>query len=173
MMWWIFAVIGLMALVVALVMRAESLAAEHKRLMVQLKIQDQDSAQFQQFTYELAEEFCQFMLLQLGAARRLSRIPPEDIQLFEHSIQLIPLLCKELAGRKLAFRPAIQRALKAQAELDVAQLDATANRYGRLINGWQQQNLVGYLQMCQQMCILTKEIAHKEHFKSGTTVGQV
>lgn len=164
-MWWVIAVVCLMVLIVVMLVKTDSLASEHKRLLMQFKMLDQETVQFQQFTYELAEEFCQFLLLQLGAARRLSRLPEPELYQFEIAIQLIPTLCKEISSRRLGFKAAMQRALQLHCDIELAQLEATIARHGRLIPGWQKQSFSGYLQMCQQMYLLTKEYAHKEQFK--------
>ena len=44
---------------VALLAKTDSLASEHKRLLGQFRTLDQENAQVQQFTFELAEEFSQ------------------------------------------------------------------------------------------------------------------
>jgi hypothetical protein len=160
--WWVLAIACLIVLMVVMIVRTDSLASEHKRLLVQFKMLDQESVQFQQITYELAEEFSQFLLLQLGAARRFSRMPEDELYQFEIAIQLIPTLCKEMSGRRLSFKAALQRALKLHADIEIAAFEATIGRHGRLITGWQKQSFAGYLQMCQQMYLLTKEYSHKE-----------
>lgn len=162
MIWWVLAIACLIVLMVVMLVRTDSLASEHKRLLVQYKMLDQESIQFQQITYELAEEFSQFLLLQLGAARRFSRMPEAEMYQFEIAIQLIPTLCKEISGRRLSFKAALQRALKLHADIEMADMEATIGRHGRLIPGWQKQSFGGYLQMCQQMYLLTKEYSHKE-----------
>ncbi len=164
--WWVLAIACLIVLMVVMIARTDSLASEHKRLLVQFKMLDQESIQFQQVTYELAEEFSQFLLLQLGAARRFSRMPEEELYQFEIAMQLIPTLCKEMSGRRLSFKAALQRSLKLHADIEMAVFEATVGRHGRLIPGWQKQSFGGYLQMCQQMYLLTKEYAHKEQ-RSG------
>lgn len=165
MVWWLLAFVCLIVAMVVIVARTESLSAEHKRLLTQYKMLDQETVQCQQFTYELAEEFSQCLLLQLNSARRMTRIAEEELRLFELSVQLIPLLCKEMSGRRLAFKPALQRALKMQADQELAELEALFSRHGRLLNGWQKQSFTGYLQMCQQMCLLVREFSHKEQLR--------
>lgn len=162
MIWWVLAIACLIVLMVVMIVRTDSLASEHKRLLVQFKMLDQESVQFQQITYELAEEFSQFLLLQLGAARRLSRMPEDELYQFEIAMQLIPTLCKEMSTRRLSFKAALQRALKLHADIELTVFEATISRHGRLIPGWQKQSFAGYLQMCQQMYLLTKEHSHKE-----------
>lgn len=162
MLWWILAIACLIVLIVVMVVRTDSLASEHKRLLVQFKMLEQESLQFEQITYELAEEFSQFLLLQLGAVRRLSRIPEDELYQFEIAIQLIPTLCKEISGRRLSFKAALQRAIKLHADIELTAFESTLSRHGRLIPGWQKQSFNGYLQMCQQMYLLTKEFSHKE-----------
>lgn len=162
MIWWVLAIVCLIVLTIVMVVKTDSLASEHKRLLVQFKMLDQESVQFQQITYELAEEFSQFLLLQLGAARRFSRMPEDELYQFEVAMQLIPTLCKEISGRRLSFKAALQRALKLHADIELAAFEASVARHGRLIPGWQKQSFGGYLQMCQQMYLLTKEHSHKE-----------
>jgi len=160
--WWVLAFVCLIVLMVVMLVRTDSLASEHKRLLAQFRVLDQETSQFQQFTYELAEEFSQFLLLQLGGVRRLSRLPEDELLIFELSIQLIPTLCKEMSSRHLALKPALQRALKLHADIEFSAMEAVVSKHGRLINGWQKQSFVGYLQMCQQMYLLAKECSHKE-----------
>ncbi len=166
MIWWVLAIACLIVLTIVMVVKTDSLASEHKRLLVQFKMLDQESVQFQQITYELAEEFSQFLLLQLGAARRFSRMPEDELYQFEVAMQLIPTLCKEISGRRLSFKAALQRALKLHADIELAAFEASVARHSRLIPGWQKQSFGGYLQMCQQMYLLTKEHSHKEQ-RSG------
>lgn len=165
MIWWLLAFVCLIVLMGIIVVRTESLSAEHKRLLVQYKMLDHDSNQQQQFTYELAEEFSQFLLLQLGSARRMTRISEEELHIFEVSVQLIPTLCKEMSSRHLAFKAALQRAIKLHADIELSDAEAVYTRHGRLVNGWQRQSFSGYLQMCQQMYLLVREFSHKEQLK--------
>ncbi|MFN6261934.1 MAG: hypothetical protein ACK4XG_03905 [Chromatiaceae bacterium] len=162
MVWWVLAFVCLIVLMVVMLVRTDSLASEHKRLLAQFRMLDQESSQVQQFTYELAEEFSQFLLLQLGSVRRMSRLAEEELYIFELAIQLIPTLCKEMSSRQLALKPALQRALKLHADLEFPAVEAVISKHGRLINGWQKQNFAGYLQMCQQMFLLAKEFSHKD-----------
>lgn len=162
MVWWFLAVGCLVVLMVVMVVRTETLASEHKRLLTQFKMLDQESLKFQQITYEMAEEFSQFLLLQLGSVRRLSRLSDDELYQLEIAIQLIPTLCKEISGRGLSFKAALQRALKLHSDIELSTLEATIARHGRLIQGWQKQSFAGYLQICQQMYLLTKDHAHKE-----------
>ncbi len=162
MIWWVLAIACLIVLMVVMLVRTDSLASEHKRLLVQFKMLDQESVQFQQITYELAEEFSQFLLLQLGAARRFSRMSEDELYQFEIAMQLIPTLCKEMSARRLSFKAALQRALKLHADIEMTVFEATIGQHGRLITGWQKQSFAGYLQMCQQMYLLAKEYSHKE-----------
>jgi hypothetical protein len=155
-----------MVLIVVMIVRTDSLASEHKRLLMQLKMLDQESIQFQQITYELAEEFSQFLLLQLGAVRRLSRVPEDELFQFEIAIQLIPTLCKEISLRRLSFKAALQRSLKLHSGIELESFAASVSRHGRLIPGWQKQNFGGYLQMSQQMCLLAKEYSDKEQIRN-------
>ncbi|MDZ7868387.1 MAG: hypothetical protein U5L02_04160 [Rheinheimera sp.] len=131
-------------------------------MLAQFRQLDQESSQVQQFTYELAEEFSQFLLLQLGNVRRMSRLTEDELYIFELAIQLIPTLCKEMSSRHLAIKPALQRALKLHADIEFSTVEAVIGKHGRLINGWQKQNFAGYLQMCQQMYLLAKEFSHKD-----------
>ncbi len=162
MIWWVLAIACLIVLMVVMVVKTDGLASEHKRLLVQFKMLEQESIQFQEISYELAEEFSQFLLLQLGAARRFSRMPEEELYQFEIATQLIPTLCKEISGRRLSFKAALQRALKLHADIELTAFETTVGRHGRLIPGCQKQTFAGYLQMCQQMYLLTKEHSHKE-----------
>ena len=82
---------------------------------------------------------------------------------------MIPTLCKDMSSRHLALKPALQRALKLHADLELSAVEAVVGKHGRLINGWQQQSFAGYLQMCQQMYLLTKEFSHKENLRTETT----
>ncbi len=138
------------------------MTSEYKQLLAQFRLLDQESSQVQQFTYELAEEFSQFLLLQLGSVRRMSRLAEDELYIFELAIQLIPTLCKEMSSRQLALQPALQRTLKLHADLEYSAVEAVIGKHGRLINGWQKQNFAGYLQMCQQMYLLAKEFSHKD-----------
>ncbi len=162
MVWWVLAFVCLIILMVVMLVRTESLTSEHKRLLAQFRVLDQESAQVQQFTYELAEEFSQFLLLQLGSVRRMSRLAEDELYMFELAIQLIPTLCKEMSSRHLALKPALQRALKLHADVEFSAVEAAIGKHGRLINGWQKQSFAGYLQMCQQMYLLAKEFSHKD-----------
>jgi len=167
--WWVVAFVCLGILMVAVLVKTDNLASEHKRLLGQFRTLDQENSQVQQFTFELAEEFSQFLLLQLGSVRRMSRLAEDELLIFELAIQLIPTLCKEMSSRHLALKPALQRALKLHADIELNAVEAVVSKHGRLINGWQKQNFGGYLQMCQQMYLLAKECSHKENLRPITT----
>lgn len=165
-MWWLLVFAMLAGLVILLYIRTEGLTREHKRLLVQHKMLEQDHRMVQQYTYELAEEFSQSLLQQLSQARRMSRVQPETLNTFETCLQAIPVICKELSSRQQTVAQALQRYLKMHTELTLAEAESEFTRHGRLVNYWQQQSFAGYLQMCQQMVSLAKEHAHKESFRT-------
>lgn len=168
-MWWLLVFAMLAGLVILLYIRTDGLTREHKRLLVQHKMLEQDHRMTQQYTYELAEEFSQSLLQQLSQARRMSRMQPETLNIFETCLQAIPVMCKELSGRQQSVAQALQRFLKMHTDMTLAQAESEFTRHGRLVNYWQQQSFAGYLQMCQQMVNLAREHAHKEHFRATET----
>jgi hypothetical protein len=164
-MWWLLVFVVLAGLVILLYIRTEGLTREHKRLLVQHKMLEQDHRLMQQYTYELAEEFSQALLQQLSQARRMTRMQPDTLAVFEICLQAIPVMCKELSSRQQSVAQALQRFLKMHSELTLAQAESEFTRHGRLVNYWQQQSFAGYLQMCQQMVSLVRDNAHKESFR--------
>lgn len=166
-MWWIFGFAVLAAVIFLLCIRTEGLTREHKRLLVQHKMLEQDSVLLQQHTYELAEEFSQTLQQQLQQACRMTRLPPETLQIFEVCLRAVPSICKEVSCRQQTLQQAMYRYLQLHSELTLPQVDSEMNRHGRLVPYWQQQNFAGYLQLCQQMIVLVRENSHKEHFRQS------
>lgn len=166
-MWWMFGFAILAAVIFLLYIRTEGLTREHKRLLVQHKMLEQDSVLLQQHTYELAEELSQTLQQQLQQARRMTRLSAETLQIFEVCLRAVPAICKEVSCRQQSLQQAMHRYLQMHSELSLAQVDSEMNRHGRLVPYWQQRTFAAYLQLCQQLVLLVKDNAHKENFRQA------
>lgn len=162
---WLLALLALLGVVIFLYAKSESMAREHKRVLAQFRLADMDSQYIQQTTYELADALSLTLANQLQASRRLSRFDVRELELFELGIQALPFVCKEMLQRKQSLSSALQRACRQISEQDPAQLEALIERHGRLIQHWQRNDFVGYMQLCQQMVALTQEFSHKEQLR--------
>lgn len=161
-MWTILALLALLAVIVGLIIKTETLGKEYKRLQAQARIMDSDSQQVQQVTFELAETLALTLTSQLHAARRMSRFDEKEIDIFELCLQAIPLVCKEILNRQLSLAVAFQRSLRQLTDIEPESIEAVFTRHGRLVQAWQRNNLSGYLQLCQQMVLLVQEHSHKD-----------
>jgi len=161
-MWVFLGFVALLVVIVVLMVKIDALAREHKRFVVQCRLMESESSHVQHLTFEMAEEFSLNLQQQLQQARRATRVQEAELLLFELCIQSIPALCKELSLRPQGLAPAMTRLLKMNAVVEFSQLEACILRHGRLIPAWQRNNFAGYLQLCQQMVLLTKEHAIKD-----------
>jgi len=160
---WVFLVFfALLAVIIVLMMKIDTLAREHKRFIVQCRLMESESSHVQHITFDMAEEFSVNLQQQLQLARRASRVNEAEILLFEFCIQNIPALCKELSRRQQSLTQAMARVVQVNGIIDMQQLETCINRHGRLISAWQRNNFAGYLQLCQQMVALTKDNSAKE-----------
>lgn len=158
-------VIGFFLIVVVLVVKIDGLTKEHKRLLSQFKMRDQEASHVQQLTYELAEEFSQMLLLQLGQERQATRLNPAEVLHIEQLCSAIPTICRELVLRPQPIAQALQRYCKKYNADGYTELEVFIHRHGRLIPGWQKNSLAGYLQLCQTAVLLVKEQSIKEPVK--------
>lgn len=162
-------VIGCVLIVVVLVVKIDGLGKEHKRLLSQFKLRDQEASHVQQLTYELAEECSQMLLLQLGQERTATRLNPNEVLLIEQLCQAIPVICRELVLRPQPIAQALQRYCKKYYPDGYSELETFINRQGRLIPSWQKNTFAGYLQLCQSGVALVKEQSIKEPTKITKT----
>jgi DNA repair exonuclease SbcCD ATPase subunit len=162
----IFVVVGFFLIVVALVVKIDGLTKEHKRLLSQFKMRDQEASHVQQLTYELAEECCQMLLLQLNQERAATRFNPTELAHIEQLCQAIPVICRELVLRPQPIAQALQRYCKKYNGDGYTELEVFINRHGRLISSWQKNTFAGYLQLCQAAVILVKELSSTESTKT-------
>lgn len=161
-MWSILAFLALLAVIVGLIIKTDSLGKDYKRLVSQARLSDIDNQQFQQTTYELAEMLSLTLAAQLQAARRLSRFDEKDLDMFEVCLQAIPYVCKEMLQRRPSLSAAFQRSVRQLTDIDPAAMAAFVTRHGRLVPAWQRNSLNGYLQLCQQIVLLVQEFSHKD-----------
>lgn len=162
----IFVVVGFFLIVVALVVKIDGLTKEHKRLLSQFKMRDQEASHVQQLTYELAEECCQMLLLQLNHERAATRLNPGELAHIEQLCQAIPVICRELVLRPQPIAQALQRYCKKYNGDGYAELEVFINRHGRLISSWQKNTFAGYLQLCQAAVMLVKDLSSNESIKT-------
>lgn len=161
-MWSILAFLALLAVIVGLIIKTDSLGKDYKRLVSQARLSDMDNQQFQQTTYELAEMLSLTLAAQLQAARRLSRFDEKDLDMFEVCLQAIPYVCKEMLQRRPSLSAAFQRSVRQLTDIDPAAMETFVTRHGRLVPAWQRNSLNGYLQLCQQIVLLVQEFSHKD-----------
>ncbi|OBP13231.1 hypothetical protein A5320_19475 [Rheinheimera sp. SA_1] len=161
--------IGFFLIVVVLVIKIDGLTKEHKRLLSQFKLRDQEASHVQQLTYELAEECCQMLLLQLGQERTSTRLNPNEVLHIEQLCQAIPVICRELVLRPQPIAQALQRYCKKYNSDGYTELEVFIHRHGRLIPSWQKNSFAGYLQLCQAAVALVKEQSVKESIKTTRT----
>lgn len=161
----VLAFIGLFLVIVFLVIKIDGLTKEHKRLLSQFKLRDQENNHVQQLTYELAEECSQMLLHQLGQDRVMSRLPADEIHYIEQFCQAIPAICRDLVVRPQPVRQCLQRYCQKSAGMEMAAAEVFIQRHGRLITGWQKNSYSGYLQMCQSAVQLVRENSYKEPIK--------
>lgn len=164
-MWSILAFLALLAIIVGLIIKTESLNKEYKRLVSQVRLSDIDNQQTQQTTYELADMLALTLAAQLQAARRLSRFDDKDLDMFEVCLQAIPYVCKEMSQRRPSLSVAFQRAVRQLTDIEPSAMEAFVTRHGRLVPAWQRNSFQGYLQLCQQIVLLVQEFSHKETFR--------
>lgn len=158
-------IVGFFLIVVILVVKIDGLSKEHKRLLSQFKLRDQETSHVQQLTYELAEECCQMLLLQLGQERNATRLSPTEVLNIEQLCQAIPVICRELVLRPQPIAQALQRYCKKYYAEGYNELEVFIHRHGRLIPPWQKNTFAGYLQLCQAAVLLVKEQSTKEPAK--------
>ena len=166
-MWTILALLALLAVIVGLIIKTETLGKDYKRLQAQARIIDSDSQQVQQVTFELAETLALTLTSQLHTARRMSRFDDKDLDLFELCLQAIPLVCKEMLNRRPSLSVAFQRSIRQLTDIDPALVEALITRHGRLVQAWQRNSLPGYLQLCQQIVLLVQEYSYKDSTRSA------
>ncbi|MFN6972309.1 MAG: hypothetical protein ACK4NN_15685 [Rheinheimera sp.] len=164
----VFVVVGFFLIVVVLVVKIDGLSKEHKRLLGQFKLREQETSHVQQLTYELAEECSQMLLLQLAQERAATRLNPNEITHIEQLCQAIPVICRELVLRPQPIKQALQRYCKKYYGDSFTELEVFIHRHGRLIPSWQKNSFAGYLQMCQAAVLLVKELTTKESTKEIT-----
>lgn len=165
----VLVVIGFFLIVVVLVVKIDGLSKEHKRLLSQFKMRDQEASHVQQLTYELAEECCQMLLLQLGQERASTRLNPNEVLHIEQLCQAIPVICRELVLRPQPIAQALQRYCKKYNNDGYTELEVFIHRHGRLIPSWQKNSFAGYLQLCQTAVALVKEQSMKEPTRTTKT----
>ena len=129
-MWSILAFLALLAIIVGLIIKTESLNKEYKRLVSQVRLSDIDNQQTQQTIYELADMLALTLAAQLQAARRLSRFDDKDLDMFEVCLQAIPYVCKEMSQRRPSLSVAFQRAVRQLALLLCPGVRVTAQPTG-------------------------------------------
>ncbi len=168
-MWVFLAFLALLAVIIVLMMKIDTLAREHKRFIVQCRLMESESTHVQHLTFEMAEEFSVNLQHQLQHAKRATRVQEAELLLFEFCIQQIPALCKELSIRPQSLTAAVNKITKASQVVEMTQLETCINRHGRLISAWQRNNFAGYLQMCQQMVMIVKENSSKDSRNSALT----
>lgn len=161
----VFVVIGFFLIVVVLVIKIDGLSKEHKRLLGQFKLRDQEASHVQQLTYELAEECSQMLLLQLDQDRSVTRMNLQEIIHIEHLCRAIPVICRELVLRPQPIKQALQRYCKKYYGDSFTELEVFIHRHGRLISGWQKNSFSGYLQLCQAAVLIVKELTTRETTK--------
>ncbi len=164
-MWTVLIFIGFFIVVVLLVIKIDTLSKEHRRLLSQFKLRDQESNHLQQFTYELAEECSQMLLAQLTAERHLTRLSPNDVQCLELLCQAVPTVCKDMVSRQQNVAQALQRYMKRHSEMEWGEMELFLKRHGRLIQCWQKNSYPGYLQMCQAGIQMAKEYSHRDNLR--------
>lgn len=166
-MWTILALLALLAVIVGLIIKTETLGKDYKRIQAQARIIDSDSQQVQQVTFELAETLALTLTSQLHMARRMSRFDEKDLDLFELCLQAIPLVCKEMLNRRPSLSVAFQRSVRQLTDIDPALVEALITRHGRLVQAWQRNSLSGYLQLSQQIVLLVQEYSHKDSTRNA------
>jgi hypothetical protein len=162
----VLVVIGFFLIVVLLVVKIDGLSKEHKRLLSQFKLRDQEASHVQQLTYELAEEMSQMLLLQLDQERTTTRILPQEVTHIEQLCRAIPVICRELVLRPQPIPQALQRYCKKYYDGSYTEMEVFIHRHGRLIPSWQKNSFAGYLQLCQAAVLLVKEQSVKEPIKT-------
>jgi uncharacterized protein YukE len=165
--WTILALLALLAVIVGLIIKTETLGKDYKRIQAQARIIDSDSQQVQQVTFELAETLALTLTSQLHMARRMSRFDEKDLDLFELCLQAIPLVCKEMLNRRPSLSVAFQRSVRQLTDIDPALVEALITRHGRLVQAWQRNSLSGYLQLSQQIVLLVQEYSHKDSTRNA------
>jgi hypothetical protein len=168
-MWVFLAFLALLAVIIVLMTKIDTLAREHKRFIVQCRLMESESNHVQHITFEMAEEFSLNLQQQLQFARRATRINEAELLLFEFCIQSIPALCKELSQRQQGLTQAVTKIVKANGIVDMQQLETCINRHGRLIPAWQRNNFAGYLQACQLMVALVRDSSAKDTRNTAKT----
>lgn len=166
-MWTILALLALLAVIVGLIIKTETLGKDYKRIQAQARIIDSDCQQVQQVTFELAETLALTLTSQLHMARRMSRFDDKDLDLFELCLQAIPFVCKEMLNRRPSLSVAFQRSVRQLTDIDPALVEALITRHGRLVQAWQRNSLSGYLQLCQQVVLLVQEYSHKDSTRNA------
>ena len=89
-MWVFLAFLALLAVIIVLMMKIDTLAREHKRFIVQCRLMESESSHVQHITFDMAEEFSVNLQQQLQLARRTTRVTEAEVLLFEFCIQSIP-----------------------------------------------------------------------------------
>ncbi len=158
----VFVIVGFFLIVVVLVVKIDGVTKAHKRLLSQFKLRDQESSHVQQLTYELAEECCQILILQLSRECAFSRLSPNDLTHIEQLCKAIPTICRELVLRPQPIAQALQRYCKKHYGDGYAELEVFIQRHGRLISSWQKNSFAGYLQLCQAAVALATDSVVKE-----------
>ena len=162
-MFTVVVILVLIVLSIYLLIRLDGINREHKRLYSHLKLRDQESTQIKHLTYELAEEFSQSLLWQLQQERRSTRLVQDDLQCIEQLCQAIPMICREMLLRPQSIAQALQRYCQKFAAVEYVKLEGFINKHGRLISGWQKNNMVGYLQICQAAVQLCREQSQQDY----------
>jgi len=163
----VLVVIGFFLIVVLLVVKIDGLSKEHKRLLSQFKLRDQEASHVQQLTYELAEECSHMLLLQLDQERPTTRLSAHEVVHIEQLCRAIPVICRELVLRPQPIAQALQRYCKKYYADSYTELEVFIHRHGRLIPSWQKNSFAGYLQMCQAAVSLVRELSAKETVKTS------
>lgn len=158
--------------VVMMIIKMDNLSKNHKRMVMEYKLREQESSHIQHLTYELAEECSQILLQQLLHDKNNSRLPASEIHCIETLCQAIPVICKELVQRQQSLPQALQRYCKRHPSVEYSELEVFINRHGRLIQAWQKNTFSGYLQSCQAGVLLVREQSYKEITKINRSVSE-
>lgn len=158
--------------VVMMIIKMDNLSKNHKRMVMEYKLREQESSHIQHLTYELAEECSQILLQQLLHDKNNSRLPASEIHCIETLCQAIPVICKELVQRQQSLPQALQRYCKRHPSVEYSELEVFINRHGRLIQAWQKNTFSGYLQLCQAGVLLVREQSYKEITKVNRSVSE-
>ena len=158
--------------VVMLIIKMDNLSKNHKRMVMEYKLREQESSHIQHLAYELAEECSQILLQQLLHDKNNSRLPASEIHCIETLCQAIPVICKELVQRQQSLPQALQRYCKRHPAVEYSELEVFINRHGRLIQAWQKNTFSGYLQLCQAGVLLVREQSYKEITKVNRSVSE-